>query len=60
MKRLLQLTHDEQISLMDGLELASDKGRDRLDITDEVCCFGYIVGYMTSDSLLELEYRGLS
>lgn len=59
-KKLHQLTHDELISLMDCLEPATDPERNRLDITDEECCFEYIVDYMASDSLLGLEDGGLS
>lgn len=58
-KRLLQLTHDELISLVDCLEPATDPGRHRLDITDEECCFEYIVDYMASDCLLKLEDGGV-
>lgn len=59
-KRLHQLTHDELISLVDCLEPTAAPGKHRLDITDEECCFEYIVEYMNSDFLLELEDEGLS
>lgn len=59
-KKLHQLTHDELISLVDCLESTAAPGRHRLDITDEECCFEYIVEYMNSDLLLELEDEGLS
>lgn len=59
-KRLHLLTHDELISLGDHLEPTADIGKRRLDVTDEECCFEYIVDFMTSESLLELEDGGLS
>jgi hypothetical protein len=59
-KRLHQLTHDKLIDLLDHLELTADTGKCRLDVTDEECCFEYIVDYMTSESLLELEDGGFS
>ncbi len=58
-KRLYHLTHDELIGLVDCLEPAADPERHRLDLTSEECCFEYIVNYMTSDYLLELEDGGL-
>lgn len=59
-KRLHQLTHDELISLVEHLEPTADTGKCRLDVTYEECCFEYVVDYMTSESLLELEDGGFS
>ncbi len=59
-KRLYHLTHDELIGLVDCLEPAADPERHRLDLTDEECCFEYIVNYMTSNYLLELEDGGFA
>lgn len=59
-KALHQLTCDELVSLLDCLEPSADSGKHRLDITDEECCFEYLVAYMNSESLLELEDEGLS
>ncbi len=42
-KRLYHFTHDELIGLVDCLEPAADPERQRLDLTDEECCFEYIV-----------------